>query len=111
MGNLLQDVRYGFRNLRRNRGFVVVALLTLALGIGANTTIFSVINSTLLKSVAFPQPERLVLVWETFGKGPDNWSIVSAPNCLSGELKFAMLATTSFLPPSENPVTLPIPES
>ncbi|HXA52373.1 MAG TPA: ABC transporter permease, partial [Candidatus Acidoferrum sp.] len=80
MGNLLQDIRYGFRNLRRSRGFVVVALLTLALGIGANTTIFSVINSTLLKSLAFPQPERLVLVWETFGKGPDNWNIVSAPN-------------------------------
>src|SRR5258708_27128654 len=80
MGNLLQDVRYGFRNLGRSRGFVVVALLTLALGIGANTTMFSVINSTLLKSLAFPQPERLVLVWETFGKGPDNWNIVSAPN-------------------------------
>jgi putative ABC transport system permease protein len=80
MGYLLQDVRYGFRNLRRNRGFVVVTILTLALGIGANTTIFSVINNTLLKPIPFPDPNRLVLVWETFGKGPDNENIVSAPN-------------------------------
>ncbi len=80
MGNLTQDVRYGVRNLKRNPGFVAVTILTLALGIGANTTIFSVINNTLLKPIAFPNPDRLVLVWETFGKGPDNWNIVSAPN-------------------------------
>jgi putative ABC transport system permease protein len=80
MGTLLQDVRYGLRNLARNPGFALVAMLTLALGIGANTTIFSVINNTLLKPLAFPGADRLVLVWETFGKGPDNWNIVSAPN-------------------------------
>jgi putative ABC transport system permease protein len=80
MGNLVQDVRYGLRNLRRTPGFVLVAILTLALGIGGNTTIFSVINNTLLKPLPFPAADRLVLVWETFGKGPDNWNIVSAPN-------------------------------
>jgi len=80
MGNLLQDLRYGFRNLRCDRGFVIVAMLTLALGIGANTTIFSVMNNTLLKPIPFPGADRLVLVWETFGKGSDNWNIVSAPN-------------------------------
>jgi putative ABC transport system permease protein len=80
MGNFFQDVRYGFRTLGRNRSFVLVAMLTLALGIGANTTIFSVMNNTLLKPIAFPNADRLVLVWETFGKGSDNWNIVSAPN-------------------------------
>jgi len=80
MGNLIQDARYGLRNLTRNPGFVLVAMLTLALGIGANTTIFSVMNNTLLKPLPFPGGDRLVLVWETFGKGPDNWNIVSAPN-------------------------------
>ena len=80
LATLFQDARYTLRNLARNPGFTIVALLTLALGIGANTTIFSVINNTLLKPLPFPDPDRLVLVWETFGKGPDNWNIVSAPN-------------------------------
>jgi putative ABC transport system permease protein len=77
---ILQDARYGVRNLARSPGFTLVALLTLALGIGANTTIFSVINRTLLARLPFPHPDRLALVWETFGKGSDNWNIVSAPN-------------------------------
>lgn len=80
MGSFLQDTRYGLRNLLRTPGFTIVAALTLALGIGANTTIFSVINNTLLKQLPFPDPSRLMLVWETFGKGPDNINIVSGPN-------------------------------
>jgi putative ABC transport system permease protein len=77
---LLQDVRYALRQLRKSPGFTAVAVLTLALGIAANTVIFSVMNATILKSLPFPEPDRLMLVWQTFGKGPDNWNIVSAPN-------------------------------
>jgi hypothetical protein len=80
MATFFQDMRYGVRNLFRNPGFAIVAMLTLALGIGANTTIFSVINNTLLKPLPFPDADRLVLVFETFGKGNNNWNIVSAPN-------------------------------
>src|SRR5437868_3786104 len=73
LGSFLQDVRYGFRNLARNPGFALIAMLTLALGIGANTTIFSILNSTVLRKISFPDADRLVLVLETFGKGPNNW--------------------------------------
>src|SRR3984957_11841185 len=80
MTGFVNDVRYSIRQLGKNPGFTAVAVLTLALGIAANTVIFAVMNATILKSLSFPNPDRLVLVWETFGKGPDNLNIISAPN-------------------------------
>ena len=80
LGTLLADVRYGFRTLLRQPGFLAAAVLTLALGIGANTAIFTLINATLLRPLPFPDPDRLVLVWKTFGPGPDNENILSAPD-------------------------------
>src|SRR5687767_2229146 len=63
MQTLLLDLRYGIRTLLKKPGFTAVAILSIALGIGANTAVFSVVNAVLLKSLPFKEPDRIALLW------------------------------------------------
>jgi putative ABC transport system permease protein len=71
MRGLFHDVRFGVRQLRKSPGFTTVAVVTLALGIGANTTTFSTVNAMLLRPFPFPHLDRIVTVWETVPKQHD----------------------------------------
>ena len=62
------DIRFGARMLRNSPGFTAVAIFTLAVGIGANTAIFSVVNAVLIRSLPYPQAKRLTILWSTWGK-------------------------------------------
>jgi putative ABC transport system permease protein len=75
MQELAQDLRYGLRTMIRSPGFTVVALLTMAMGIGANTAMFSIVNGVVFRPLPYPEPDRIVRVWESLPS--QGWSTFS----------------------------------
>src|SRR5580704_3684659 len=93
MGTFWQDVKYAARMLLKNPGFTIVGIVTLALGIGANTAIFSIINSVLLRPLPFAQPGQLVQLWETEG-APGNYPL-TGPDYLDWQSQNQSMEATS----------------
>ena len=111
MGALLQDLRYGARTLRKSPGFTLVAVLALALGIGANTAMFSVVNSVLLRPLPYAEPETLLKLYTSMPQFRD--ASISYPNFLDWQQRsrsfeaMAAYRSTSFnLTGSANPERL-----
>lgn len=86
MVGLWQDLRYGIRMLLKHRGFTAIAVLTLGLGIGANTAIFSVVNAVVLRPLPFEEPERIIRMWGKFSQG--DHASTSPPDFLDYRAQF-----------------------
>ena len=82
MDGLLRDLRHAARNLLRSPGFALITVVTLALGIGANTAIFSVVNAVILRPLGYPQPERLIYISSQFPKMGFDQFWISPPEFL-----------------------------
>src|SRR5688572_28106519 len=82
METLWQDLKYGLRTLLKNRGVTLIAVITLALGIGVNTAVFSIANTIMFRPLPFAEPDRLVRLWESSPQRNFPFFSVSQPNFL-----------------------------
>ncbi|HML17612.1 MAG TPA: ABC transporter permease, partial [Bryobacteraceae bacterium] len=103
MGTLIQDIHYALRLLWKNLGFTVTAILTLALGIGANTAIFSVVNGVLLRPLPYPQPEQLVVLSEKTTNFES--SSISYPNFLDWQRMNSSFSSMAAYRPDDYSIT------
>ena len=93
---MIQDLRLAFRSLTNTPGFTLVAIVTIALAIGANTTIFSLVNALLLRPLPYKNPQELVLLWEKFSAQGLDRIPVSAPEYLDYEKELKSLEIAGF---------------
>jgi putative ABC transport system permease protein len=111
MSNLKNDLRYGLRLLIRNPGFSAVAVLTLALGIGVTTAIFSLVNGILLRPLPFPQSERLVRVLQAYPeKGLDSWRLSQANFAAYRDQSSVFSSIAAYATTGMNLTGIPTPE-
>src|SRR5215208_3001572 len=75
MDSIIKDIRYGLRSLLKRPGFTAIALVALALGIGANTAIFSLVNAVVIQPLPYPDPDRLVWMWGNIRNGGNRASV------------------------------------
>src|SRR5438067_2202226 len=81
MSTLLQDLRYAFRRIAKQPGFTAVVVISLALGIGANTMIFSLVNGLLIHSLPYPEADRIMMLWFTPPNHPEQRNGATNRNC------------------------------
>jgi predicted permease len=105
--DFIMDLKYGARMLMRSRGFAMTAVLTLAIGIGATTAIFSVVNAVLLQPVPFTDIDRLAMVWETDRNTGTNREPASLPDVLDLQQRSRQVASFAAFAPAERTITPP----
>src|SRR5258708_37305871 len=93
MNNLLKDLRYGIRSLSKHPGFTAIVVATLALGIGANTAIFSLVHAVLLRSLPFPDSDRLIVIKAQNGKTGETLPSVSPADFFDWKRQSQSVAT------------------